>query len=264
VAASAANPLRRQRDVILIVLGLLSAGCWAVLIWQAQGMSMQGMGLTMGMGAALFITIWVVMMVAMMFPAAAPMILVFAQVQAGKRRQGRPFVPTWAFTTAYLLIWALVGVAAYFVAVGAERLGDQSSWLMDNGPRLGGGLLIAAGVYQFTPLKRVCLTKCRSPLAFVMFSWRDGYGGALRMGLSHGLYCLGCCWLLFAILFPLGMMNIAVLALVALLIFGEKVLPYGHRLAWVAAAVLIAYGLAVVISPGLLPTVTPQHMKMHM
>jgi predicted metal-binding membrane protein len=258
------NPLRRQREIILGVLVVLAAGCWAILIWQAQGMSMQGVGLTMGMGAALFIGIWVVMMVAMMFPAAAPMILGFARIQDGKRRQGRPFVPTWVFTGAYLLIWALVGVVAYLVAVGADRLGGQSGWLMDNGPRLGGALLIAAGVYQFTPLKRVCLTKCRSPLAFIMFSWRDGYAGALRMGVTHGLYCCGCCWLLFAILFPLGMMNIAVLALVALLIFGEKVLPYGDRLAWVAAVVLISYGLAVLISPGLLPTVAPEHMKMRM
>jgi predicted metal-binding membrane protein len=264
MAAFVANPLRRQRELILVALGVLSAAAWAVLIWQAQGMSMQGMGLTMGMGAALFIGIWVVMMMAMMFPAAAPMIVMFARIQAGKQQQGRPFVPTWVFTGAYLLIWALVGVAAYFVAVGAERLGDQSGWLMDNGPRLGGALLIAAGVYQFTPLKRVCLKKCRSPLAFIMFSWRDGYGGALRMGLTHGVYCLGCCWLLFAILFPLGMMNIAVLALVTLLIFGEKALPYGDKLAWVGAAVLIGYGLAVIVSPSLLPTVAPQHMKMHM
>ena len=258
------SPLRRQRDLILIALAVLSVGSWAVLVWQARSMGGQNMGLTMGMGAALFIGIWVVMMAAMMFPASAPMVLMFAQVQAGKRRQGRPFVSTWVFAGAYLLIWAIAGVLAYLAAVAGERIGGQSTWLMDNGPRVGGALLIAAGIYQLTPLKRVCLAKCRSPFAFIMSSWRDGYAGAVRMGITHGIFCLGCCWLLFVILFPLGMMNIAVLALVALLIFAEKALPYGNRIVWLGAAVLISYGQDFIIFPGLLPTVSPQPMKMNM
>jgi predicted metal-binding membrane protein len=224
----------------------------------------QNTGLTMGMGAALFIVIWVVMMAAMMFPASAPMVLVFAQVQAGKRRQGRPYVSTWVFTGAYLLIWAAAGVLAYLVAIAGEHIGGQSAWLTDNGGRVAGALLVLAGIYQLTPLKRTCLANCRSPLAFIMSSWRDGYGGAVRMGLKHGLFCLGCCWLLFVILFPLGMMNIAVLALVALLIFGEKALPHGDRIAWLGAAVLVAYGAAAIVHPSLFPTMTPQQMKMHM
>ena len=258
------SPLRRQRELILIALAVLAVGSWAVLVWQSRSMSGMSMGLTMGMGATLFIAIWVVMMAAMMFPAAAPMILVFAQVQAGKRRQGGAAVPTWLFTGSYLLVWAAVGVVAYVAALGAQGLADHSAWLASNGPRLGGVLLIAAGVYQLTPLKRACLAKCRSPFAFVMTQWRDGPGGALRMGLVHGLYCLGCCWFLFAILFPLGMMNIAALGAITALIFAEKSLPGGERLVWTASAALIAYGLAIVFVPDLLPGWTSPPPQMHM
>jgi predicted metal-binding membrane protein len=257
--ASASLPLRRQRNLILASLAVLSAGSWTILIWQARSMSAQGMGLTMGMDAALFIGIWIAMMVAMMFPAAAPMILVFAQIQSGKRQQGRAAVPTWLFTATYLLVWSVVGLLAYGAAIVAERVGGNSSWFMSNGQRLAGVLLIAAGIYQLTPLKRACLAKCRSPLAFIMTSWHDGYAGTVRMGLTHGLYCLGCCWLLFAILFPLGMMNIAALAVITLLIFAEKSLPFGDRLAWAAGGALICYGFAVAFSPGLIPLQVQQH-----
>lgn len=261
--ATASTPLlRRQRTLILASLGVLSALAWAIVVWQARGMDGQSMGLTMGMDAALFLAVWVAMMMAMMFPAAAPMIVMFAQIQAGKRRLGQTAVPLWLFTGSYLALWAAVGVAAYSAALGAQQLGDRLPWLAGNGPRLGGLLLVAAGLYQLTPLKRACLAKCRSPLAFLMTSWRDGPTGAVRMGLSHGLYCLGCCWLFFAILFPLGMMNIAALALITLLIFGEKTLPLGDRLAWLAAAALIAYGVAVLLSPGLLPMQPPRQMQM--
>ena len=126
-------------------------------------------------------------------------------------------------------------------------------WLMENGARLGGAVLIAAGLYQLSPLKRACLTRCRTPLQFVLTSWRDGYGGAFRMGLTHGVYCLGCCWLLFVILFPLGLMNVAAMAVITALIFAEKSLPAGHRIGQVAAAALIAYGLLVLVVPGALP-----------
>jgi predicted metal-binding membrane protein len=173
-------------------------------------------------------------------------------------------VPTWVFVSAYLLIWTLMGVAAYAAAVSAEHLAGQSTWLLANGRRLGGVVLVSAGLYQLSPLKHLCLTKCRSPLAFVMTSWRHGYGGAFRMGLEHGVYCLGCCWLLFVILFPLGMLNSAVLALLTLLIFAEKVLPIGRQASYGAAAVLVLYGAFVVVMPELLP-LAPQpadHMPM--
>jgi predicted metal-binding membrane protein len=253
------NPLRRQQATILICLAILTLAAWAVLVAQARGMSGMAATLTMGMDAGLFLAVWVAMMAAMMFPAAAPMVLMFAQVQAGKRRQRLPTVSTWLFAGAYLAIWAVVGILAYAAAVGAQDLGSSVSWIGEGGPRFGGLLLIAAGVYQLTPLKRACLRQCRSPLAFILTSWRNGASGAVRMGMSHGLYCLGCCWLLFAILFPLGMMNIALLAVVTLLIFAEKALPYGDRLSWVIAAMLIVYGGAVLVSPAILPLQPPHH-----
>jgi predicted metal-binding membrane protein len=206
------------------------------------------------MGAALFLLIWVVMMIAMMFPAAAPMILMFSRVHADKRQHGKAFVPTWVFVSAYLLIWTLFGVLAYLGAVWAERLAQPLPWVVANAARLGGGVLVLAGLYQLSPLKRTCLTKCRTPLDFLFSSWRDGYLGSFRMGLEHGLYCLGCCWLLFVILFPLGMMNMAALAVITLVIFAEKSLPLGEHMAQLAALALIAYGVLVVVMPSALPT----------
>jgi predicted metal-binding membrane protein len=255
MATPAANPLTWQRNLILILLLVLAAAAWVVLIWQAtttdQEMAMMP---TMGMSAPLFLSIWIVMMVAIMFPTAAPMVLTFARVQAGKHRQARPFVPTWVFVGAYLLVWSVLGILAYTGAVGAERLADRSMWLMDHAARVGGAILIGAGLYQLTPLKRVCLTTCRSPLSFIMISWREGYGGAFRMGVEHGLYCAGCCWMLFVILFPLGMLNVAAMAMITALIFAEKSLPLGRRLSWVGGCALIVYGILVLAIPDALPT----------
>ena len=248
-----AYPLPRERNAIIVSLLTLAAAAWGVLIWQSARMGNGAMGLTMGMGAPLFIAIWVAMMVAMMFPTAAPMILMFSRVYAGKRQRDQVFVPTWVFVSAYLMVWALFGLLAYGLAIGAQRLVDQSMWLMDHATRIGGGVLVAAGLYQLSPIKSVCLTKCRTPFQFVLGSWRDGYGGALRMGLEHGAYCLGCCWLLFVVLFPLGVMNVAVMALVTALIFAEKSLPIGRQVGMAAAAALVAYGALVIFVPGALP-----------
>ena len=246
-------PLPRERNLILALLLLLAAASWALLGWQSATADDEMMGLTMGMGAPLFMAIWVAMMVAMMFPTAAPMILMFARVHAGKRQRGQPFVPTWVFVSAYLVVWTLFGALAYGVAVGAEKLAEQSMWLMDNAARFGGAVVILAGLYQLSPLKRSCLSKCRTPMAFILGSWRDGYGGSFRMGLEHGAYCLGCCWLLFVLLFPLGVMNVAAMAVITLLIFAEKSLPTGRQIGQIGAAALVAYGALAVFVPGALP-----------
>jgi len=244
-------PLPRERNLILGSLLVLAVAAWGLLIWQAAMMDGE-MSLTMGMSAPLWIALWIAMMVAIMFPTAAPMIMMFARIHTKRAERGQTFVPTWVFAGSYLIVWALAGVLAYGAAAGDE-LADQSMWIMDNAARIGGVLLIAAGVYQLSPLKYVCLNKCRSPFSFILNSWRDGYGGSFRMGLEHGVYCLGCCWLLFAILFPLGMMNIAVLALITLLIFAEKSTPFGRHVAALAAVALIAYGILVVFVPDALP-----------
>lgn len=246
--------LVRERNLILALLLGLSAVGWVILVWQGMARSGTAMGLTMGMGVFVFLAIWVAMMSAMMFPSASPMILMFAAVSAGKRRQARAFVPTWIFVSGYLLVWTLFGALAYVAATAVDHVAARVPWLMDNGGRIGGLVLIIAGLYQLTPLKNVCLGKCQTPTQFVMTSWRDGYGGAVRMGIEHGVYCLGCCWALMAILFPLGMMNIVALGLVAAFVFAEKVLPIGRMLSKIAAVALIGYGLAAVITPAVLPT----------
>jgi predicted metal-binding membrane protein len=252
-----ATPLVRERNFILVSLLALASAAWALLVWQWATADDQGMmGITKGMSAPLFIGMWVVMMVAMMFPTAAPMILTFARVQAGRREKGRPYVPTGIFVGSYILVWSFGGVVAYSAAVGAEQAADRVGWLMDNAGHIGGAVIVLAGLYQLTPLKRSCLSKCRTPMDFIMLSWRDGYGGAVRMGLGHGAYCLGCCWLLFLILFPLGVMNVAVMALITGLIFAEKSLALGHQAARLAAVALIGYGALVVASPAALPTMT--------
>jgi predicted metal-binding membrane protein len=245
-----------QRNVILGLLLALAAAAWALLAWQGAGAEMDmTMGPpTMGMRAPLFLAIWVVMMVAMMFPTAAPMILTFHKVQVSKRQHGEAFVATWVFVAAYMLVWTLSGVAAYAGALAVEAIAARAALSPPTAARVGGAVLVAAGVYQITPFKDLCLSKCRTPISFIMTSWRDGATGALRMGLLHGAYCLGCCWLLFVVLFPLGIMNVAAMAVITLVIFAEKVLPWGRPVARATAAALVAYGAVVLVVPHVLPT----------
>ena len=266
-----ADMLSLQRNIVLGLLLALAALCWAVLFWE-RGAGGDGMAMaspTMGLEAPLFLAIWIVMMVAMMFPTAAPMVMAFHHVHAAKRWRGEAFVSTWVFVAAYLLVWTVAGVAAYVGAVVAEMIAAATALSPAAAARIGGGTLIAAGLYQLTPLKNLCLAKCQTPMGFIMTSWRDGKAGALRMGLIHGAYCLGCCWLLFVILFPLGLMNIAAMAVVTLVIFAEKSLPWGRAASRAVAAALVIYGAAVIANPRLLPTFPgmagmemPQDMRM--
>jgi predicted metal-binding membrane protein len=258
--------VRQQRVLLAALLGLAAAG-WAVLIWQANrpGMAMgdqegemamaapSTLDLTAGMSAGLFLAMWVAMMAAMMFPTAAPMVLMFARVHAGKRRRGQAFVPTWVFTGAYLALWTAFGAVAYLLAEAASTWLGRSTSGSAEVARVGAVAVVLAGLYQLTPLKRVCLRHCRSPLAFVTQHWREGRAGSFLMGLQHGLYCLGCCWLLFVLLFPIGVMNLAAMLLITALIFAEKILPAGERTARVAAAALIGYGVLILALPAALP-----------
>jgi predicted metal-binding membrane protein len=245
-----------QRNIILGVLLALAVTAWVLLSWQGGGsdMDMAMASPTMGMRAPLFLMIWVVMMVAMMFPTAAPMILTFHKIQATKRQRGEAFVATWVFVAAYMLVWMLSGVAAYAGALAAEAIATRAVLSPAAAARIGGAVLVIAGLYQLTPFKDLCLSKCRTPISFIMTSWRDGVAGALRMGLLHGGYCLGCCWLLFVILFPLGIMNIAAMAVITLVVFAEKTLPWGRPVARGTAAALVAYGVVVLAVPKVLPT----------
>jgi predicted metal-binding membrane protein len=242
-------------------MGIAPAGSMAGM--DMEGMDMEGMDMSgmegMGMsaptwswtGAAAFIAMWTVMMAAMMLPAAAPMILVFAAAQA--RRARTVTVPTWIFVAGYIAVWAAAGVLAYALvqAAGAVAAGMGAEALARWAPRALGLTLIVAGLYQFTPFKRVCLSHCRSPMAFVAQHWRDGRIGALRMGLAHGAYCLGCCWALFAVLLAAGMMSLAWMLLLTVVVFVEKVFPHGRRAAPVIGIALAALGLALLF--GIVP-----------
>jgi predicted metal-binding membrane protein len=270
-----ASPLAWSRLALLVALVLLTAGAWAFTVYQARTMDM-GMGVAdpdaadVGMGgmassgmaaadrsfggAATFLAIWAVMMAAMMLPAAAPMLLLFGTVQAKLR--GKPtFVPTWIFVAGYLLVWTAVGLAVYLVVrLGndlASRLGsaERETWA----PLALGATLVAAGLYQLTRLKRVCLNHCRSPLGFVMGHWRNGRLGALRMGLHHGAYCLGCCWALFAVLVAAGVMSVAWMALLTLVVFVEKVFPRGRRVSIGVGVAFVVLGLIVAVGVARMP-----------
>ncbi|CDX62944.1 conserved membrane hypothetical protein [Mesorhizobium plurifarium] len=256
--------LTLQRNIILALLIAAAAAAWALLVRQQTGMDagMRMVSPTMGMTAALFLAVWLIMMIAMMFPAAAPMILTFHQVQSGKRGRGQAFVSTWVFVAGYMLVWTATGVLAFAAAAGAEMLAGHVGLSAATAARIGGALLMAAGAYQLSPLKDLCLAKCRTPIGFILTSWRDGQLGAVRMGLQHGLFCLGCCWLLFLALFPLGIMNIAAMAAVTLLVFAEKTFPYGELIAKVSGVALLLYGAAVLVFPQALPTFQPMDAMM--
>jgi predicted metal-binding membrane protein len=245
----------RQRNTILVVLLVLAVAGWVVFLREAsEPMSTRmahdmGPDLTMGGSWPLFLSMWMAMMVAMMFPAAAPMVVMYGRV----RKSDPPSVAL--FTGSYIALWFVFGVCAYLLSAAIENGASHSEWIATNWGRAGGALLIMAGVYQLTPLKDICLRHCRTPLSFVMTRWRDGRSGAVQMGLVHGLYCVGCCWLLFLILIPLGVMNVAAMVAVAALVFAEKIVPHGRMVGMIASAAMITYGLAVVAQPSLLPTV---------
>jgi predicted metal-binding membrane protein len=249
------GPLRLEHNVILVLLLAFAAAAWAVLVWQ-QGdtsMDMTMASPAIGLRTPLFLASWVVMMVAMMFPTAMPMILTFHNVQAVKYRLDDAFVSTWVFVGAYLLVWAFAGIATYVGVVAAETAAARAALTPAAEAQIGGVIFMIAGLYQLTPLKELSLSKCRTPIRFIMTSWRDGTAGAFRMGLLHGFYCLGCCWLLFVILFPLGM-NVGAMAAITLIILAEKMLPWPRLMPYAAAAALVLYGALVIASSQLHPT----------
>jgi predicted metal-binding membrane protein len=213
-----------------------------------EAMESMSPNLTLG-SAPLFLAMWVAMMAAMMFPAAAPMILLYAKVQE-QRHTGS----TMLFVAPYLALWTLFGAVAFALAAAIEELAEQWAWMTQHWQRAGGALLVLAGLYQLSALKQRCLSKCRSPLSFLIGSWRPGARGAVLMGLQHGVYCLGCCWLLFVVLVLVGLMNVAAMLVVAVLVFAEKALSWGRSASRIAAVALVLYGLSVVIRPHLLPT----------
>ncbi len=194
---------------------------------------------------------WAEMMVAMMIPSAAPMILTFATVNRKRREQERPFVPTGIFLSGYLVAWTAFSALAAVAQWALHATALLSPMMVSTSPVLGGVLLIAAGVFQWTPLKNSCLTHCRSPLSFLMTDWREGKAGAFAMGLKHGAYCTGCCWFLMALLFVAGVMNMWWVAIISILVLAEKVLPKGLWLGKIAGVFLATWGIWMLVAkPG--------------
>ena len=248
---------RVTRQAALVLGAALVA--WIVTVDRMSGMDM-GPGTNLG-GVGWFVGIWVTMMAAMMLPSVAPMVLLFDRVSAEKARRDLPYVPTWIFAASYFAVWTVYGLAAYGLYRGVRALEVGFLDWDRGGPYVAGGLVALAGIYELTPLKGVCLRHCRSPMHFVLGGWRDGISGAVRMGAEHGAYCVGCCWGLMVVLFALGVMSLFWMAAVAALIFAQKVLPYGDRLARVLAVGLVAVGIWIAASPGSVPGLTqPGHM----
>jgi len=204
-------------------------------------MAMAPMAWTPGYAVLMFF-MWWVMMMAMMLPSASPMILLFARFNRSQREKGAPYVPTAIFALGYLLMWAAFSLVAVAAQWGLERSGLLSSMMASTSVILGAVLLLAAGVYQLTPLKYACLKHCRSPLFFISHHWRPGDWGALRMGVEHGAFCTGCCWFLMALLFYGGVMNLFWIIGLALIVLVEKVAPAGHWVGWIMGMGLIAWG----------------------
>jgi predicted metal-binding membrane protein len=191
---------------------------------------------------ALMFAMWSVMMVGMMLPAATPMTLLYARVASKATQDGSVLPPTAVFVAGYLCAWVLFSIAATTAQWVLERAALLSPMLVANSPRLGAGLLFAAGVYQLTPWKGACLSRCRNPAQFFAIHFRPGVRGALRLGFRYGLYCLGCCWLLMGLLFVGGVMNLLWIAAISVFVLAEKVIPLGGAGGRVAGVLMIGAG----------------------
>ena len=255
IAAFAA--VRTRLGLVALLLGLAAIAWWST----ADRMA----GMDAGPGTALgtlgwFLGVWVVMMAAMMLPALAPTVALY-----GKMTRRRGLDRALLFTCSYLLVWGLAGLAGYgLFDLGRSLFGGDLAWSA-GGRWFAAGVLAAAALYELTPLKDVCLAKCRSPLGFLLGTWRDGRLGALEMGARHAGWCLGCCWALMAALFALGVMSLAWMALVAALIAFEKTVPWRRAATWGTAAVLLVLALGVLATPRSVPglVVPGAHGAMH-
>ncbi|HET7514070.1 MAG TPA: DUF2182 domain-containing protein [Gaiella sp.] len=239
---------RTRLGLIVLLFGLAAVG-W---LWTSH--EMQGMdgGPWTELGTlGWFVGVWVVMMAAMMFPSVAPTVALYSSMTKSRS----PVAPL-LFTSGYLVAWTSIGVLAFAVAtVGDRTAGDLLAW--DRGGRwVAGATLVVAAVYELTPLKDVCLGKCRSPLGFLLGSWRSGRTGALQMGVKHGAWCIGCCWALMASLFALGIMSIVWMAVVAGLIAFEKLIPSRRVATYGTAAILLMVGVLLLVAPDAIPALT--------
>jgi predicted metal-binding membrane protein len=240
--------VRARLGLVAVLLALAGLAWW----WTARSMSGMDAGPGTDLGAfGWFVGVWIVMMAAMMFPASAPTVALYARMTQ-RRGLDRPLL----FAASYLIVWGAAGVAGYALwRVGRATLASELSW-GDAGRWLASGLLALAALYELTPLKHACLHKCRSPLAFLLGAWRDGRRGAVQMGARHALWCLGCCWALMVALFALGVMSLVWMVLVTALITLEKTLPWRRVALWSTTAILLALAILVAVTPADVPGLT--------
>jgi predicted metal-binding membrane protein len=247
--------LRRDRLVVISSLVAIVVLAWAYLLLGA-GMSMHDMSMPMPGHhtmwtpgyAAVVIAMWAVMMVAMMLPSAAPMILLYGTIARRKLEMGNLVAGIGVFSLGYLAVWAAFTFAAVGLQFALEHAALLSPMMVMTSRVLAALVVIGVGLYQWTPLKQACLRRCRSPLEFIMTEWREGTRGALTMGMRHGAFCVGCCWMLMLLLFVGGVMNMAWIAGIALFVLVEKLAPAGHWIGRVAGVALIVWGAATALT----------------
>jgi predicted metal-binding membrane protein len=246
---------RPERVQLALIGALLTL---AAIAWAVTGDRMNGMDATPGaeLGSlGFYVSVWVVMMAAMMFPSVSPTVLIYNRLRAGHRERGKgaPVDATVLFVAGYILVWTAAGLVAY-AGFELARHADPGflAW-NEAGRYLTGGVIVAAAVYQVTPFKRACLVKCRSPLMFLAERWRHGRAGGLELGVRHGAWCLGCCWALMAALFAVGVMSLGWMALIAAFIAAEKLLPWPTAARRGVAVLLLALGLGVASVPSDVP-----------
>ncbi len=246
----------RRRENLLpgLTLLALAMGGWAYVAYQAvsagnTGGAMGGMAMGGTAGAALFLSGWTAMMVAMMIPATLPLILLYRTISRNRLSSDQARIGMVALLAGYIAVWAIAGLPVYAYALFAEGAGSLATVL----PAM---LLVVGGIYQFTPLKRICHARCSTPLSFLMQNWRSGASGALRLGGMHGIDCLGCCAGLMVGLVALGMMNLAWMLTAAAIIFAEKTLANSHRIAFPLGVAMVAGGV-VLLGAALLGGMTP-------
>jgi predicted metal-binding membrane protein len=247
---------RATLSTCLALLALAGIAWWRTAVrsedmnGMVDGIARVGSSMSFDMTVGVFLGMWVLMMVAMMFPTIAPIVLLHRMVI---RRRGGGITPTAVFVAGYLLVWTTIGVVPLVALLGFREVAETATWV----PRLGGAVLVVAGAYQFTRWKQTCLKACRSPLTFLAtHDFGRGLLGTLRAGVTHGAYCLGCCWALMSVLFVVGLMNLAWMAGIAVVFLAEKNWRHGVALTKVVGVSVIALGIAVLVHPDLLASVT--------
>jgi predicted metal-binding membrane protein len=250
--------VKGQRLVIYAGLAGIILLAWAYLVYLANTMQMTNMGMDISMPSmqswgitdtSLNFVMWVVMMVAMMTPSAVPVLMMYRTVSQLQNKATSQISSTWLFLSGYLVTWVVFSAAATLAQWGLHSAALLTPLMASASPLLGGALLVAAGAYQFTPLKDACLAHCRTPMGFLLAEWREGKLGPLVMGMRHGFYCVGCCWLLMALLFVGGVMNLVWVALIAAYVLVEKVTPARLWISRISGLAAIAWGLWLVVGP---------------